>query len=60
MESWYVYQHVRDDKNEIFYIGIGCKKDTAGHMSFGQINEILCGVVYLIKQLFTLKFYMMD
>jgi len=27
MNNWYVYRHLRLDKNEPFYIGIGCKKD---------------------------------
>jgi len=25
LADWYVYRHVRKDKNETFYIGIGCK-----------------------------------
>ena len=25
MKKYYVYQHIREDKNEIFYIGIGTK-----------------------------------
>ena len=25
--NWYVYRHIRLDKNEPFYIGIGCQKD---------------------------------
>lgn len=25
MNNWYVYRHIRLDKNEPFYIGIGCK-----------------------------------
>jgi hypothetical protein len=25
--NWYVYRHIRLDKNEPFYIGIGCKKN---------------------------------
>lgn len=25
MKKFYVYQHIREDKNEIFYIGIGTK-----------------------------------
>jgi hypothetical protein len=25
--NWYVYQHIRKDKNEIFYVGIGNKKN---------------------------------
>ena len=26
-ENWYVYRHIRLDKNEPFYIGIGCQKN---------------------------------
>lgn len=33
MNNWYVYKHIRSDKNEPFYIGIGCKKD------FGRAYE---------------------
>jgi hypothetical protein len=29
MDNWYVYRHIRLDKNEPFYIGIGCKKNYA-------------------------------
>lgn len=29
MNSWYVYRHIRLDKNEPFYIGIGCKGNYA-------------------------------
>lgn len=25
--NWYVYQHIRKDKNEVFYVGIGNKKN---------------------------------
>ena len=25
MKKYYVYQHIREDKNEVFYIGIGTK-----------------------------------
>lgn len=25
MKKYYVYQHIREDKNEIFYIGIGTR-----------------------------------
>jgi hypothetical protein len=27
MNNWYVYRHIRLDKNEPFYIGIGCKQN---------------------------------
>lgn len=27
LNNWYVYKHTREDKNEIFYIGIGCSKN---------------------------------
>lgn len=27
MNNWYVYRHIRLDKNEPFYIGIGCKRN---------------------------------
>lgn len=27
MNNWYVYRHIRRDKNSPFYIGIGCKRD---------------------------------
>lgn len=29
MNNWYVYRHIRLDKNEPFYIDIGCKKQYA-------------------------------
>ncbi len=29
MNNWYLYRHIRLDKNEPFYIGIGCMKDYA-------------------------------
>jgi len=25
--NWYVYKHIREDLNDVFYIGIGCKKN---------------------------------
>lgn len=33
--KWYVYRHIRLDKNEPFYIGIGCKKN---YLRAYQIN----------------------
>ena len=27
MKKYYVYQHIREDKNEIFYIGIGTRSE---------------------------------
>ena len=29
MNNWYVYKHIREDTNDIFYVGIGCKKNFA-------------------------------
>ena len=40
--NWYVYQHIRLDKNEPFYIGIGNKKNFARAFEFSKDkrNEI--------------------
>lgn len=37
---WYVYRHVRADKNLPFYIGIGQKKNFARAYNFSQRNKI--------------------
>ena len=34
--NWYVYQHIRLDKNEPFYIGIGNKKNFQRVFEFRQ------------------------
>ena len=40
--NWYVYQHIRKDKNEVFYIGIGNKKNFSRAYEFrkDKRNEI--------------------
>jgi hypothetical protein len=35
-DNWYVYQHIRLDKNEIFYIGIGNKRNYARAFEFRE------------------------
>lgn len=36
MNNWYVYRHIRLDKNQPFYIGIGNKKDYARAYEFNK------------------------
>lgn len=38
--KWYVYKHIRTDKNEIFYIGIGCRKNFARAYDKSIRNDI--------------------
>ena len=42
LNNWYIYKHIRLDMNEIFYIGIGNKKDFARAYEFrkDKRNEI--------------------
>lgn len=44
--NWYVYQHIRKDKNEVFYIGIGNKKNFSRVFEFrkDKRNEIWCKI----------------
>ena len=41
MKKYYVYQHIREDKNEIFYIGIGTKsKQDLKYNSYSRASNI--------------------
>ena len=44
--NWYVYLHIRLDKKEPFYVGIGNKKnyDRAYQTNPDRRNEILCKI----------------
>ena len=44
--NWYVYRHIRLDKNEPFYIGIGNKKNyaRAHQIKSDRRNEIWCKI----------------
>jgi hypothetical protein len=46
--NWYVYRHIRLDKNEPFYIGIGNKKNYARAYQIkpDRRNEIWCKIFY--------------
>jgi len=46
--NWYVYRHIRLDKNEPFYIGIGNKKNyaRAHQIKPDRRNEIWCKIFY--------------
>lgn len=39
--NWYVYRHIRLDKNEPFYIGIGCRKDFKRAYDKGKRRSLL-------------------
>ena len=40
MEKWYVYKHIRIDKNQVFYIGIGSSPNFARAYSKDDRNDI--------------------
>jgi len=39
-DNWYVYRHIRLDKNEPFYIGIGCKKNFSRAYDKGKRRSV--------------------
>lgn len=45
--NWYVYRHIRLDKNEPFYIGIGCKKNyERAYQIKSERRNILWGKIF--------------
>ena len=44
--KWYVYKHIREDLNQVFYIGIGCKKNYGRAYEFcsDKRNIIWCRI----------------
>lgn len=44
--NWYVYKHIREDLNQVFYIGIGCKKNYGRAYEFrsDKRNIIWCRI----------------
>jgi hypothetical protein len=46
--NWYVYRHIRLDKNEPFYIGIGCKKNyERAYQIKSERRNMLWGKIFL-------------
>jgi hypothetical protein len=56
LHNWYVYRHIRLDKNTPFYIGIGCSKNYSRAYSTNSRNKrwfsIIKNIEYAVEILF--------